>query len=869
LGAVLKLAEPNPGKSQPFTAGVPEGLADQYRITATGTYANYYTNVFQSFIGYSVTVPDGRTGTILDTNRTISSNQVTFYSHLISLAGGAPGAGNYFVGQRNLLSLSSFYAGGANVPSGTVGFPNGVSTPIPSSGTISYANFLGAARQTAFTAQTIGITDLTLTAGTWYVYARAVGGGGGGGGGDGVFGSPGGFGSSWRAKFTINAAQPGNLTLVAGNAGAGGGPNGSQKSRGGRSLSFTETGTRDGNGYTWYPVHQPWAGVGGAPPTWTPLLGQESIWMDNFTVSDTNRIPISVFFPTTGDYTFTGAAAENFNVYLGSETSLVGNFSGSSSSKVVVVNVQAGWRTVFFNAYNAFGTVAKQAIALVINRTSDNVQIFNTRGLTDGGYTSGGYWFLNGGSGGFRGTTGTSGSGGGGGGGTALLWYPNNNPRTAEPIVLGIAGGGGGGAGTGSQVNPNLQSNSLPPGPEIIYLANWNIRGLVLGPTGSSSIFSPAVAGGNSATWFGRAVGNRVPYVVSNGKAGLRGHGGHFDLYGQQFFPPYPSIFGATGQGLWDGGAGGGGGAPWGYAGGYAERPDSSWVNMGLFGALDSWNAPNESAGSGGGQGFLFLNSNYVGTGDYFASSGNGLQYNTGSGTFNGTRGSGGPSSGSTTNVGIGTGGSIAVRISNVDDGIYPAGSDPLLAIQGSTGPVYYERNTSQDDVGVKLVIGSNGSIGMFSAVSDSLTTSTPDSSITNVVQPYGPDPSFPAVNIGVENLPTAWCTPLAVDVGIYFEVSYSGSFEVGSTGDILRLFGESFTDNTGSITTPWYALSTDRTITMLATGSTAGAGVSAIGAQTIPSLSNNGTISIRRIGTTSPVASFTIALILASKEGD
>lgn len=44
--------------------------------------------------------------------------------------------------------LSEFYAGGANVPAGTVGFPNGVSTPIPTSGTIAYSNFYGASNFT-------------------------------------------------------------------------------------------------------------------------------------------------------------------------------------------------------------------------------------------------------------------------------------------------------------------------------------------------------------------------------------------------------------------------------------------------------------------------------------------------------------------------------------------------------------------------------------------------------------------------------------------------------------------------------------------------------------------------------------------------
>jgi hypothetical protein len=41
-------------------------------------------------------------------------------------------------------SLSNYYAGGPNVPSTTVGFPNGVRTNVPSSGAISFSNFYGA-----------------------------------------------------------------------------------------------------------------------------------------------------------------------------------------------------------------------------------------------------------------------------------------------------------------------------------------------------------------------------------------------------------------------------------------------------------------------------------------------------------------------------------------------------------------------------------------------------------------------------------------------------------------------------------------------------------------------------------------------------
>ena len=51
-------------------------------------------------------------------------------------------------GGSNPASLNEYYAGGANVPAGTVGYPGGVSTAIPSSGQISISNFFGASKIT-------------------------------------------------------------------------------------------------------------------------------------------------------------------------------------------------------------------------------------------------------------------------------------------------------------------------------------------------------------------------------------------------------------------------------------------------------------------------------------------------------------------------------------------------------------------------------------------------------------------------------------------------------------------------------------------------------------------------------------------------
>lgn len=187
------------------------------------------------------------------------------------------------------------------------------------------------------------------------------------------------------------------------------------------------------------------------------------------------------------------------------------------------------------------------------------------------------------------------------------------------------------------------------------------------------------------------------------------------------------------------------------------------------------------------------------------------------------------------------------------------------LAIQGSTGPVYLEETTNANDMGIKLVIGSNGSISVFSNASTTFTTSTPDSSITRVVPPYAVING--AGNGGVQNMPTAWGTPLAAGAGSNFEVQYSGYVGVSGSASVARIFGVSYTNFQGNVTTPFYTLSTDRTITLLATGSSVSQGFVVLGNESGGAV--GATISIRKIGTTSPVASFNIGAIIADKGGD
>jgi hypothetical protein len=72
-----------------------------------------------------------------------------------------------------------------------------------------------------------------------------------------------------------------------------------------------------------------------------------------------------------------------------------------------------------------------------------------------------------------------------------------------------------------------------------------------------------------------------------------------------------------------------------------------------------AWIPPNESSGAGGNQGFIFLNSNFVNS--YLVAMNN---------TYVPNYGAGGP--GGYGQGGFGQRGVLAVRVSNVDDGIYP-----------------------------------------------------------------------------------------------------------------------------------------------------------------------------------------------------
>lgn len=121
------------------------------------------------------------------------------------------------------LSVSQFYAGGSYVPSGTVGYPSGASTAIPSSGQISFSNFHGTGKHIPqlYTFNASG--SFTIPAGVTSMQILVVGGGGAGGNavrnrvGDNP--SSGGGGGAGQVTYLIVSGGTGTLTISIGSGG--------------------------------------------------------------------------------------------------------------------------------------------------------------------------------------------------------------------------------------------------------------------------------------------------------------------------------------------------------------------------------------------------------------------------------------------------------------------------------------------------------------------------------------------------------------------------------------------------------------------------------------------------------------------------
>ncbi len=516
-------------------------------------------------------------------------------------------------------SLGSFYAGAGNgyVPNYTIGYPGGNATYVPSSGAISMANFYGSPRQVVYVASVWqGLNNIfTMGPGTWYVYARLAGGGGGGGGSDaGNLGGAGGPGGSIKAKFTVSANNNQLFYLQSGMGGGAGRGNVQEGGGIGGVTYSTSDSLRIGG---WYRQE----------------FGADSIGNYNWRNSDPSSYRnVVVNVPTAGTYRLTVSSDDWYFKFFINDTDVY--TKSTQTTGTYDFFLQGGLQRLGFWCDNATGGPTYVIFSVV--RLSDSSILLNSRGLTAGGQNSGHLGYLNGGTGGGAGNVGTSGSGGGGGAASALFWNGSVSGNINNYVPLAIAPGGGGGGGNGRFTTFRTQ-----------YSGNWD------GMRETTTDLSVVTAGnvGRSSWWFSRAEQDRVPYNVV---ATLSGQ----DLWNvYEFYPP------DTNYGLvaWDGGGGGGAGAPNGYPGGYAEGNQGTWrvEDIAPKGSASSfaWLAPSESFGAGGNQGIFYYNSTYANSflNSRFASS----YYNIGVG--------GGGTAGLN-----GIAGAVAIRVSNIDDNIWP-----------------------------------------------------------------------------------------------------------------------------------------------------------------------------------------------------
>lgn len=133
-------------------------------------------------------------------------------------------------GGTNPISLSEYYAGGPYVPAGTYGYPNGVPTPIPSSGPISLDNFRGSHKPYNVVFTSSG--SWTVPANVTKVNVLVVAGGGGGGYQVGALEGGGGGGAGGVIYATNYAVTPGQVINCIVGAG---GPTGNHAGNGGDS----------------------------------------------------------------------------------------------------------------------------------------------------------------------------------------------------------------------------------------------------------------------------------------------------------------------------------------------------------------------------------------------------------------------------------------------------------------------------------------------------------------------------------------------------------------------------------------------------------------------------------------------------------
>lgn len=302
-------------------------------------------------------------------------------------------------------SLSQFYAGKGLVPAGTIGYPNGIATAVPSSGLISISNFYGAVNK---------LDKLYhLTAGSGFT------------GGSIYFSLP---NSSWVGrKYTVY--------IIAGGGGGGFAAHESFEGGGGGGAGGVLVVTGTVNNTSWYISGTVGAGGLGGTPASTI----------SSTIRSTNGSNTTIFISGLGSYTAIGGGAgacaiREFDPFAGwNYTTLPGLSGGSGGGGCGYFNI---------NRSGGSGTSGQGTAGAAGNEDSFS---------GGGGGKNGSGGRPNGGTGmsvtfGANGTRTFAGGGGAGGGawagaGTGSRGGGNGGYYTKGSNATGHSGGGGGGSG--------------------------------------------------------------------------------------------------------------------------------------------------------------------------------------------------------------------------------------------------------------------------------------------------------------------------------------------------------------------------------------------------------------------------------------
>ena len=196
------------------------------------------------------------------------------------------------------------------------------------------------------------------------VTGSSTSGGGGGNGGRSELFHAGGMGGAagWSGWSGGGGGGGGATLLKIGNsiqavAGGGGGGGGGGQYSAGTSASGEFSGSTDDVAYS----------NGGTLGAWCNFLNTYSIWEGN------GSYTWRVYFPTTGDYTFSGSIDNYGILYIDDSAALAINGFTAVYSTVGYVN--AGWRTIRIDAVNTGGPGALSA--RITNSNGD--EIWNTR----------------------------------------------------------------------------------------------------------------------------------------------------------------------------------------------------------------------------------------------------------------------------------------------------------------------------------------------------------------------------------------------------------------------------------------------------------------------------------------------------------